>query len=103
KTTSVTAAAVAALAEIGSSPAFKKKFASAAGTYITRARQGWHFLAVEINNHGKRDSYQTLYNYGDIFMHNDELVWAAAAMYAAGLTEPSFDPRTLLMAWLPDP
>src|SRR6185295_6468277 len=33
--------------------------------------------------HGKAGAYQKLTHYGDDFTHDDELAWAAAAMFAA--------------------
>jgi len=105
KTTSVTAAAVGALAEIGSSPKFRAAYPDDADDYLAAAQQGWSFLMTVINTYGKRESFQTLYPYGDIFMHNDELVWAAAAMFAAGFSDPDpqRDPHTRLLAWYPNP
>ena len=41
---SATAAAVAALAELSSSPLFKKQFPEAAQAYWEKARLGWAFL-----------------------------------------------------------
>jgi hypothetical protein len=83
KTTSATAAAVAALAETGSSPAFKKAYPKEAAAYLAKARLGWSFLEKAIAKHGKDGSYQKLTHYGDDFTHDDELAWAAAAMFAA--------------------
>jgi hypothetical protein len=83
KNTSATAAAVAALAEIGSSPRFQLDHPQAAAEYLRRALDGWAFLLDAIDTHGKDGSYQKLTHYGDIFMHDDELAWAAAAMFAA--------------------
>ncbi len=83
KTTSATAAAVAALAEAGSSPAFKKAYPSEAAAYLAKAKRGWAFLEKAIAKHGKAGAYQKLTHYGDDFTHDDELAWAAAAMFAA--------------------
>lgn len=83
KTTAVTAAAVAALAEAGSSPLMKAQFPAEAAIYLQKAQLGWTFLMNAIATHGKNGSYQKITHYGHEFMHDDELAWAAAAMYAA--------------------
>ena len=83
KNTSATAAAVAALAEAGSSPLMRQQFPAAAANYMAKARSGWDFLQRAIAEHGRDGSYQKITHYGDEFMHDDELSWAAAAMFAA--------------------
>jgi hypothetical protein len=83
KTTSVTAAAVAALAEAGSSPLFKQQFPETAALYLAKARLGWTFLTNAIARFGKDGAYQKITHYGNEFMHDDELAWAAAAMFVA--------------------
>lgn len=107
KTTSVTAAAVAALAEIGSSPSFVARYPNDAQNYITAATYGWNFLMRAIAKYGKTGAYQTLYSYGDVFLHDDELAWAAAAMFAA-TGNPVYDTQlrgngTTIVGWYPDP
>jgi hypothetical protein len=83
KTTAVTAAAVGALAEAGSSPLMKQQFPAEAALYLEKAQRGWTFLMNAINKYGKDGAYQKATHYGNEFMHNDELAWAAAALYAA--------------------
>lgn len=83
KTTAVTAAAVGALAEAGSSPLMKAQFPAEAANYLAKAQLGWNFLMNAIARYGKDGSYQRITHYGNEFMHDDELAWAAAAMYAA--------------------
>ncbi len=83
KNTAATAAAVGALADIASSPRFKQQFPAEAALYLQKARAGWNFLLTAIQTYGKAGSYQTLTGYGDIFAHDDELAWAAAAMFVA--------------------
>lgn len=83
KNTSATAAAVAALAEIGSSPAFRKQFPAAAEGYLNKALRGWAFLERAIERFGRDGAYQKLTHYGNEFSHDDELGWAAAALFAA--------------------
>jgi hypothetical protein len=109
KNTSATASAVAALAEAGSSPLFKREFPAAAAGYLQKAQLGWTFLMNAISKYGKAGAYQKLTQYGDTFGHNDELAWAAAAMYAA-TGNPAYqtqlfqwynpsDPATLQWTW----
>lgn len=83
KNTSATAAAVGAIAEAGSSPLMKKQFPEAADLYLRRARRGWAFLKRAIERHGRDGAYQMLTHYGNEFLHDDELAWAAAALFAA--------------------
>jgi hypothetical protein len=83
KNTAATAAAVAALAQAGSSPAFRREFPGAATNYAARAAKGWAFLERAIAAHGRDGAYQKLTHYGDVFMHDDELAWAATEMFLA--------------------
>jgi hypothetical protein len=83
KTTAVTAAATAALAECASSPAFKKEFPEAAAMYLAKAKKGWAFLERAIAKYGKDGAYQKISHYGNEFMHDDELAWAACELFLA--------------------
>jgi hypothetical protein len=83
KNTSATAVAVAALAQIGSSPGFRKQFPKEADRYSRAAVAGWEFLERAIARYGKDGAYQKLTHYGDCFMHDDELAWAACEMFLA--------------------
>src|SRR5262249_39563096 len=83
KTTSVTAAAVAALAQCASSPAFKAAYPATAATYLQKAQLGWQVLNNAINRYGKTGAYQKITHYGDVFADQDELAWAACQMYLA--------------------
>ncbi|HTL67265.1 MAG TPA: glycoside hydrolase family 9 protein [Lacunisphaera sp.] len=83
KNTAVTAAATAALAEIASSPRFKAAYPTEAAAYLAKAKAGWKFLTDAIAKYGKAGAYQKITHYGDDFTHDDELAWAAAAMFAA--------------------
>ncbi len=96
KNTSATAAAVAALAETASSPLFKTQFPDASAAYMQKAQLGWSFLMSAIAAHGNAGAYQKLTHYGDTFIHNDELAWAAAAMYVA-TGNPTY--QTQLFQW----
>lgn len=100
KTTSVTAAAVAALAQTASSPHFKQHYPAEAAGYLQKARLGWQFLMNAIAAHGKDGSYQKITHYGDNFMHDDELAWAAVEMYLA-TGERQY--RDKIHEWFPDP
>lgn len=83
KTTAATAAAVAALAQIASSPLFKKQFPEASKLYLEKALKGWGFLEKAFEKHGRDGAYQRITHYGDEFMHDDEVAWAAAELFAA--------------------
>jgi hypothetical protein len=83
KTTAITAAATAALAQSASSPAFKQQFPESAALYLEKAKKGWAFLEAAIAKHGKDGAYQKITHYGNDFKHDDELAWAACEMYLA--------------------
>ena len=100
KNTSATAASVAALAQAASSPRFKAAYPDAASAYLQKARLGWQFLMNAVATHGRLGSYQKITFYGDNYIHNDEIAWAAASLYAAtGETQY----HTALKDWFPDP
>jgi hypothetical protein len=105
KTTSATAAAVAALAEIGSSPAFKARYPTEAANYRSKALLGWNFLATAIGStsYPYGGAYQKITHYGNDYAHEDELVWAAAAMFAANISGGTMDPHTKFKQWLLNP
>ncbi len=100
KNTSVTAAAVAALAQCASSPSFQKHYPDDAARYLRQARLGWKFLDAAIAKHGKDGAYQKITFYGDNYTHNDELAWAACELFLA-TGEEGFHER--LLEWFPDP
>ncbi|MGZ4962060.1 MAG: glycoside hydrolase family 9 protein, partial [Limisphaerales bacterium] len=83
KTTAATAASVAALAQISSSPLFKKQFPEASARYLTAAKKGWGFLERAFAKYGRDGSYQKITHYGDEFMHDDEIAWAACELFLA--------------------
>jgi hypothetical protein len=83
KTTSVTAAAVAALAQCASSPTMKKQFPEAAKLYLSKAQKGWGFLKRALEKHGEDGAYQKITHYGNEFFHDDELAWAACELFLA--------------------
>lgn len=83
KTTTSTAAAVAALAQIASSPAFQAHFPAEAAVYLQKARDGWSFLDQAIATHGRDGAYQKITHYGATFIHDDELAWAATELFLA--------------------
>jgi hypothetical protein len=97
KTTAVTAASVAALAQCASSPTFKKQFPEAAALYLNKAKAGWAFLERAIEKHGQDGAYQKITHYGNEFMHDDELAWAACEMFLA-TGEAAYEKK--LDAWL---
>jgi hypothetical protein len=100
KNTSVTAASVAALAQMASSPKFKAAYPAEAARYLEKAKLGWQFLMNAIAKHGKVGAYQKITHYGDNFMHDDELAWAAVEMYLA-TGEAQY--RTKITEWFPNP
>ena len=83
KNTAATAGAVAALAEAGSSPAMRLWYPAAAEAYRTAAQRGWSFLEAAFAAHGRDGAYQKVGHFGDANMHDDEIVWAEAALFAA--------------------
>jgi hypothetical protein len=83
KTSTATAAAVAALAECASSPAFKAAYPQVAASYLAKAKLGWTFLTNAIAKYGKNGIYQKITHYGDDFADQDELAWAACEMFLA--------------------
>ena len=110
KTTAVTAAAAAALAQASSSPRFRAAFPADADRYLHAARHGRDFLERAIAAHGPDGSYQKITRYGDTFLHDDELAWAATELYLATgerkfhdrLLSPFHpaDPRTRRWSWV---
>ena len=97
KTSAVTAASVAALAQCASSPTFKKQFPEAAAHYLNKAKAGWGFLERAIEKHGQDGAYQKVTHYGNEFMHDDELAWAACEMFLA-TGEEAYEKK--LASWL---
>jgi hypothetical protein len=100
KNTSCTAAAVAALAECASSPAFKKAYPATAALYLQKATLGWQFLMNAIAKYGLIGSYQKITFYGDEFAGLDQEAWAACEMYLA-TGNPIYQQQ--LLAWFPNP
>jgi len=92
KTTAVTAAAVAALAQCASSPKFKQQFPEAAAAYLDKAKKGWAFLDRAFTKHGKDGAYQKITHYGDDSTDKDELAWAACELFLA-TGDKAFDNR----------
>jgi hypothetical protein len=100
KTTAVTAAAVAALAQCGASPRFRQHYPTEAAAYLQKAQLGWRFLTNAIALYGKDGAYQKLTTYGNEFMHDDELAWASCEMYLA-TGDDAYHQK--LLEWLPNP
>ena len=109
KNIAATAAAVAALAQAAASTAFRDQFRFEADEYLQRALAGWAFIQNAIAAHGRDGSYQMITHYGDAFMQEDELAWAATELFLA-TGDPSFqdeliahfnpsDPATLFWTW----
>lgn len=83
KNTAATAAAVAALAQAGSSPAMKRAFPDAAERYAEAALRGWEFLEAAHARLGEQKAYRRLTHYGDDYSDRDELAWAACELFLA--------------------
>jgi hypothetical protein len=96
KNTSATAAATAALAELASSPTFQSLYPALAASYLQKANLGWQFLMNAIAIYGKDGCYQKITHYGDVFMHDDELAWAACAIF---LATGDANAHSLLRTW----
>lgn len=82
KNTYASAAATAALAEIASSPLFKKQFPSDAARYLQVAQKGWTAIQAALAKHGQEGAYQFIYQ-DDAYLQDDMIAWAAAALFAA--------------------
>lgn len=100
KNTSATAASVAALAQIASSPKFKSAYPAESAAYLAKAKLGWQFLTQAIARYGKDGSYQKITFYGQNYLHDDELAWAACELFLA-TGEAQY--HTKLKEWFPNP
>jgi hypothetical protein len=78
----------------------KQAYPASAAQYLKQAQLGWQFLTNAIAKYGKAGSYQKITFYGDHYTHDDELAWAAAAMFVA-TGEAQFQAK--LFAWFPNP
>jgi hypothetical protein len=96
KNTAATAAAVAGLAQIASSPLFKQTYPTAAAAYLQKAQLGWQFLTNAVARFGKNGAYQKITSYGDDFADNDELAWAACQIF---LATGDANAHQLLLSW----
>lgn len=100
KNTATTAAAVAALAQISSSPRFKQAFPQTATSYLAKAKLGWQFLTNAIAHFGFDGAYQKIQHFDDEFTHRDELSWAACELF---LATGDSQYQSKLFEWFPDP
>ena len=99
KNTIATAAAVGALAEVGSSPTFRQVYGNAlADSYLNAAKNGWTFLMNAITKYGLLASYQQIR--GGDSDHTGALCYAAAALFVA---TGDIQYRDKLFTWLPNP
>ena len=99
KNTYASAAAIAALAELGSSPRFKQQFPADAARYLQVAKDGFAALQSALAAHGNEGAYQFIYQ-DDNYLHDDMIAWAAAALFAA---TGDAQYQQALVAWYPDP
>ncbi|MEM7386827.1 MAG: glycoside hydrolase family 9 protein, partial [Verrucomicrobiota bacterium] len=114
KSVTATAAALAALAEAGSSSAVTEHDPARALDFRRRAARAWDFLAEEAgvfdaSGHLNEATHQDVFHYGQAFGLRDEMAWAAAAMFAAfgngggSVTTSRRNYETLLSLWLARP
>ncbi|MCB9799670.1 MAG: glycoside hydrolase family 9 protein [Candidatus Omnitrophica bacterium] len=83
KTTAATAAASAALAQLGSSPKFKAISPQKAAAYLHAAQRGWGFIEKAVEKYGAQRTYQKITHYGDWQEDKDEIAWAATELFLA--------------------
>ena len=83
KNTAATAAAAAALAQIGGSPHLVGLDAAEAKRFVQQAERAWGFLERAWAKHGRDGAYQRISHYGDVFMDRDEIAWAATELFLA--------------------
>jgi len=100
KNTATTSAAVAALAEIASSPRFKQAYPQTASNYLAKAKFGWQFLTNAIARFGFDGAYQKVQHFDDEFTHRDELSWAACELF---LATGDSQYQSKLFEWFPEP
>lgn len=100
KNTATTAAVVAALTQIATSPRFKEAYPQAASNYMVVAWRGWTFVTNALAIYGETGSYQRIMHFDDTFTHNDEIAWAACELFLA-TGDPKYE--QMLKHWLPDP
>ncbi len=98
KTLSSTGAAVGALVETASSPAFARHFPEDAARYMEAGMRGWEFIVRAVETHGVDGAFQRLWHYGADAEARDEVGWAAAALFAA-TGDPQYEAR--LREWMP--
>jgi hypothetical protein len=99
KNTYASAAAIAALAEIGSSPLFVKQFPSDAPRLLQAAEKGWTALQAALTANGQVGAYQFIYQ-DDEYLHDDMIAWAAASLFAA-TGQATY--QQALQQWYPSP
>lgn len=99
KNTYASAAATAALAEIASSPLFKKQFPTDAARYLQVAQKGWAGIQAALAKNGQEGAYQFIYQ-DDAYLHDDMIAWAASALFAA---TGDAQYAQALTQWYPDP
>jgi hypothetical protein len=99
KNTYASAAAIAALADIGSSPLFTQQFPTDAARYLQAAEKGWTALQAALAAHPDEGAYQFIYQ-DDAYLQDDMIAWAAASLFAA-TGQATY--QTALAQWYPDP
>ncbi len=100
KNTAATAAACAALAQLAAAPEFQRHFPLEAARYRIAATNAWGFLQKAMLRYGRDGAYQKLTHYGDEFLHDDEMAWAAASLFMA-TGAPQY--QSAVQSWMPNP
>jgi len=95
-----TGAATGALAQCAASPLFRNHFPEEAARYLKAAKRGHAFLQKAIERHGLDGAHQVISHYGRDKGALDEVVYAAAALFAA-TGEKKYE-KELMDLW-PDP
>jgi hypothetical protein len=90
--------AVGALAQLGNSPAFRAVYPQAAEGYREQALRGWDFIEAAVEKHGILGGHQRIFHYGEKFDANDELAYAAAALFSM-TGQSKYEQR--LIEWMP--
>jgi hypothetical protein len=83
KSTVATAAAVAALAQLGASPRFRALHPTEAEAHVAAALRGWSFLERAWERYGRAGAFQEIHHYGKLFDDADEIAWAATELFLA--------------------
>lgn len=76
-------AAVGAWADLAADPTFKQYYPAQASVYLTAATNGWAWATQAVANAGYTNSYRPSHFYGYEFGPEDEMIYAATALFIA--------------------